>query len=313
MPTPNNNTQANPIRVASEAADREPGFDIRRYGPGADEVRMTPKPPAGVGIANLTRAMKLGDVPEGIYGLNIVPAGESIDLNPQTIIEQHSRAAAAGARIIIAQPKPSEVREGVQLMYRDSALVRNVDPANFQIVVDGADAAESPLPLHDAAFDWAATPHQAFRAKIARAQRRAVGGEQLDDAFMISVLRGLGLLADKLLVSTILAATPGAFTFGAAAARHAKIEELRALVGTAGTGAEISGDGSFRAKGVLAELTAATDKSVIGLFNRAAVAIRPEVSVHIKRDVNGDSEMTVFVNAQAVVPFASGDFWTVSA
>jgi hypothetical protein len=96
--------------------------------------------------------------------------------------------------------------------------MRSAEPAAFATVADSTEAPLSAMPIHDAAFGWATTPHQAFRAKITRADHRAVGGDQLNEAFMAAVLRGQGELADALLLQAILAATPAAFTFGAAAA-----------------------------------------------------------------------------------------------
>ncbi|WP_412548872.1 hypothetical protein Q2T91_20255 [Ralstonia pseudosolanacearum] len=307
-----NTPQQNPIAHAANEARHAMGFH-EHHTPGFDEPKRIPAPAVASTSMDLSRALKLDATPEGVYGLNMVPAGETTDLDPRSVIEANSRVVTAGARLIIAHPKPAPTFDGQPVFYRDAALVRSVDPAAFATVADGSDASLSPMPIHDAAFGWGTTPHQAFRAKITRADHRAVGGDQLNEAFMVAVLRGLGELADALLLQAILAATPAAFTFGAAAARHAKYDELRALVGTAGTGAGIAGDGSFRAGGVFAELTAATDKTVVGIFNRAAVAIRPELSVHVKRlNVNGDTELIVFANAQAVLPNAS-DFWTVNA
>ncbi|MXK57953.1 hypothetical protein GRT41_15845 [Burkholderia pseudomallei] len=310
--------QSNPVAQAAEVAMRAMGFH-EHFTPGIDEPKRIPTPAVGSGGMSLDRALSLAGAADGVYGLNMVPAGETNDLDPRSVIEANSRVVTAGARLIIAHKKPRPIYDPQSGnnhpgFYEETALVRHVDPAAFATVVDGADAALSPFPIHDASFAWGSTPHQAFHVKSTRAQHRAVGGAELNDAFMVAILRGLGELADQLLLNAILAATPAAFTFGAAAARHAKYDELRALVGTAGTGAGIAGDGSFRAGGVFAELTAATDKTVVGLFNRAAIAFRPELSVHVKRlNVVGDTELTVFANAQAVVPNPAGDFWTVNA
>jgi hypothetical protein len=175
MPTLNDNTpQQNPIARAADEARHAMGFR-EHHTPGFDEPKRIPVPAVASSSMDLSRALKLNATPEGVYGLNIAPAGETTDLDPRSVIEANSRVV------------------------------------------------------------------------------------------------------------------------------------------TAGDGAEIAGDGSFRAGGVLAELTAATDKTVIGVFNRAAIAFRPELSVHVKRlNANGDSELTVFANAQAVLPNAA-DFWTVSA
>ncbi|CAN7264470.1 hypothetical protein LJR230_001065 [Trinickia sp. LjRoot230] len=305
--------QTNPVAQAADAAKRAMGFH-EHFTPGIEEPKRIPIDAVGSSGMRLDRALSLAGASDGVYGLNMVPSGETTDLDPRSVIEANSRVVMAGARLIIAHPKPAPSFGTQPVFYHDDALVRGVDPAPFATVADGADATLSAMPIHDASFGWGATPHQALRAKITRADHRAIGGDQLYDAFMIAILRGLGELADQLLLNAILAATPAAFTFGATAARHAKYDELRALVGTSGTGAGIAGDGSFRTGGVFAELTAATDKTVVGLFNRAAIALRPELSVHVKRlNANGDTELIVFANAQAVVPNPAGDFFTVNA
>jgi len=241
-----------------------------------------------------------------------VPAADTVEIDPMDVLRANSSVARAGARILVAQMAPAEVHGGLQVMYHQDALLRTVDPSPFALVADGAEAATSPHPVHEALFNWTNCPSYAFRTKITRADRRSIGGDGLRAAIMIGVLKGLGELADNLVLQAILAATPAAFSLGAASARFSRFDELRALVGTAGIGAVVGQDGVLRANGIMAELTAAANQTVIGRFTRSAVAIRPELAVHAHRiNNNGDTELTVFANAQAVVSNA-GDFWVAA-
>lgn len=316
--------QPNPLAVVDDQAQHAAPF-YEKHRAGFDDPVRIPTQAVASSLFDLGRSLVIPADMAYLLGIETqasdhdhsfevpsakdVPSGETTEINPLDVLRSNSSCARAGSRIIIAKAPPAEVRGDLQVMYDQDALLRSVDPAPFALVADGSNATTSPLPLHDARFDWAAVPNYAFRTTITRADRRAVGGDGLRAAAMIAILRGLGELADKLVLNTILAVTPATFTFGLAAARHAKFDELRALVGTAGAGAEIAGDGTFRAAGVFAELTAASDKTVVGLFNRSAIAFRPELAVHARRlNTNGDVELTVFANAQAVVSNPA-DFW----
>jgi hypothetical protein len=73
------------------------------------------------------------------------------------------------------------------------------------------------------------------------------------------------------------------------------------------------GDGRFVANpGIPAELMAAHANTFIGAFGRSAVAIWPELQLHVKRmNVSGTVEITVFASVQGIVPDA-GSFWSVA-
>lgn len=312
------NPEANPLADLMLGADRALGH-IDRVAPGFESGARIAVPAVASGAIDLTRALTMGEASEGFVRLNLVDAGKTNELDPSSLMSQNSRVVAAGSRLIIAPEKPAP-QFGPQSganhpgFYTNPSKVRHVEPAAFASVTDGQEAALSATPFADADFSWGDAPNFAFRSKITRAQRRDVGGDQLSDDFLIAISLGLGELMDRLFLAAVLAAPTTAFTIGALAARHAKLAEARALVGTAGAGASFRGDGAFVAgPGIPAELTAATDKTVIGLFNRAAVAIRPELSVHVKRlNVSGDQELIVFGNMQPVIPNPSTDFWTVS-
>jgi len=318
--------QQNPLAVVDEQARNASPFQ-EKWTPGFDEPRLIPQNAAASTTFDLGRNLVVNSETAYLLGLVTpevdhdhtfdvphvnVPAADTVEIDPLDVLRANSSVARAGARILVAQVAPAEVREGLQVMFRQDALLRTVDPAPFALVADGADATTSPHPTHDALFNWMNCPSYAFRTKISRSDRRSIGGDGLRAAIMIAVVKGLGELADNLVLKAILAATPAAFSLGAASARFSRFDELRALVGTAGTGAVVGQDGVLRANGIMAELTAAATQTVIGRFMRTAVAIRPELAVHAHRiNNNGDTELTIFVNAQAVVSNTS-DFWVAA-
>ena len=102
---------------------------------------------------------------------------------------------------------------------------------------------------------------------------------------------------------------PATFSLAAAAARGLKFEELRALIGTAGTGAAVGHDGALRAAGVAAELTSDTADTLIGSFARSAVAIHDDVRLHFeRRNTKGDLVATAWVQFIPLLPDATA-FW----
>ena len=312
----NINLQPNPIRIAADSAALALGFRDH-FTPGIEEPRRIPAPAVGSTTMNLTEWLSLKPTPGDVWNLNAIDAGERVGIDPQAVIAEHSRCVQAGARLIIAAPKPAPDLGGQPVFYTDAGLVRAVDPAQFATIADGTSAPASGLPNWDAPFSWPTAPSSAFSTVITRAQRRAIGGPEIFESLMIAVLRGLGELADSVLLNAILSANPVAFSFGAAAARHAKFDDLRAIVGTNGSSASVLGDGRFVAGGgitvsggVQAELSATIAKTVIGQFSRAAVAFRPELSLFVNRlNTDGDVELSVFCNCLGLVPNPA-DFWT---
>ena len=322
--------QLNPLRAAADSARNSSPFHAH-FTPGMDTPRMIATTPAAVGTLDLARDLAL---PAGLAGYllgietppsghdhaftmprpNVIPAGKTQHLDPLAVIQNNSVCARAGARIIVATPPPTSFQAGIEVMYGQVELLRSVDPAAFNLVADGADAPTSAITKFDATFSWAECPAYATSFMITRADRRAVGGDQLEDIVLSAILAGLGELVDNLLVTAIMAGAPEVFTLGAAAARHTRFDELRAVVGTAGTGAAVGQDGVLRAAGILAELSGSSSATVVGRFRHAAaIAIRPELSVRaIRLNASGDTQVSVFANAQALVS-SPADFWQVTA
>ncbi|URF05272.1 hypothetical protein [Cupriavidus campinensis] len=301
--------QQNPITQAFEDASRAMGFH-ERIAPGFTEGRLIPQPAVASTRIDLSRAMTIGATVDGVYALQEVPAGESQRLD--AFVAENSRVAQAGARVIVATPKPKAAPE--LGMYQSQALVRAINPATFAAVEDGANAAASALPFADVTFGWEDAPSVAFNVTVSRAQQRAVGGgAQLEADLLHAILLGLAEAADRTLLAAIVTSSPAAFSLGAAAARHLKFSDLRAIIGTSGTGATVRQDGALAVQGIAAELSAATASTIVGAFGRSAVAVRPEVDLHVKRvNANGDFTATVFASLIGLVPDASS-FWTVSA
>lgn len=298
----------NPITSAFERAHQALGFhDLQAPGADVPHARMSVPAVASTTI-DLTRAL-VAFQGKDTYRVDALPAGKTIDLSATVI--QRSRVAMAGTRIFIAAEKHSpQALENA--FFSDIGLVRTIDPAPFGSVADGASAVAVALPFHDVLLKWADAPSIAVSFDVSRRkQKDAGGGEQLEHDLLAAILDGLALAADKALLTAIMAANPTAFSFGAAAARNLAFSDLRGLVGTTGAGANIAADGTLRAGGVAAELTAGMAGTVVGAFGRAAVAIRPELHLHVRRlDANGNMNATVFASLQALLPDA-GAFWKV--
>lgn len=220
-----------------------------------------------------------------------------------------SLVAKAGANIIVAAERPLPGADELA-MYHDAGALVIVDPVSFGTVADGANAATSALPVKAADIVWPTAPSIAFSAKITRAQRKH-SGYNLEAAVVHAIVLGLARAADRTLLQAIVAALAAAptFTLGAAAARGLEFAELRALVGTAATGAAVGQDGTLRAAGVLGELTPTIVETVVGSFSRAGVAVHPELSIHAARtNLQGDLELSIFANMLPLVPDAAA-FW----
>lgn len=223
-----------------------------------------------------------------------------------------SLVAKAGARIIVAAERPAP-SNNVGAMYADAGEFVLVEPAQFAAVDDGDDATASTLPFTGAPIVWDDAPSCAFSTTITRRKQKDTAGYDLEATLMRSIVLGLAREADRVLLAAIAAKTPTAFTLAKAAARGLEFAELRALMGTAGTGGTVSQDGELRVSGVRAEMTNQAAGTIVGSFARSAVAVHPMINVIAERlNVNGDTKITVFANMLGLVPDATA-FWSVSA
>ncbi|WP_031422163.1 hypothetical protein [Xanthomonas euvesicatoria] len=250
------------------------------------------------------------------------PAVSSFILDPLTIAAAHSRAAAAGARLLIREdaiaPRPIGAGPDLPVMQRETSGFSVIKPMSLAVVADGANAAVSTaLPVWSASVDWAdegtsPTFGAAFRLSRQDYKRRELDGS-LDELLSASILAGVGRAADVALLSALNAAPLASFSIAAAAAQGLRFADLAALVGTSATGAAVGQDGVLRAAGVQAELTDATAATFIGAFSQAAVILDREVRVVADRtSLDGELLVTVFTSAAALVP-RSNVFWKVAA
>jgi HK97 family phage prohead protease len=225
----------------------------------------------------------------------------------------NSVVAGLGATVIIAADRDIAYSGTQPVFYTDAGLFRTVEPAHFGAVADGAGATISACPWSDAKISWPDAPSVAFRAIITRSQMKDVGGDLIEDNLLEAILAGLSEAADRTLLTAITAANPAAFTLGAAAARGLQFGNLRAAIGTSANGAAVGQDGVLRAAGIGGELTRTMLPTIIGDFRKSAIAINPEITLHMERmDVNGNIGCLVFANMLPLVPDSSA-FWIAGA
>lgn len=234
----------------------------------------------------------------------------------QAVVAQAARTVQAGSMLIVVDEKFIGSTSGMHVFNSNAAIFRAIEAADFASVASGSDVSESALPFSDCAISWRdETSHEAFRVTVPRRTRKATGGETVEYDIVTAIIHGLAKCADRVLLQAIAALNPNAFTIGAAAARNITFAELSGFVGTTGTGATVQ-EGKLFAGGLInAELTAETDKTLIGAFNRVAVAIHPDVRVVIERmNAQSDLNIIVYANIQAVIPQGSESaFWAVNA
>ncbi|SFI96333.1 hypothetical protein [Nitrosomonas sp. Nm34] len=229
-----------------------------------------------------------------------------------------SKVVAAGSSVVLIKDpqQPIQQPDGVIIMTSQPAGFAVAEPAGFSLVDDGDDLSNSDVPVYRALADRYTMPALGFRTTLTRsAQKRWMNGE-LEEALLLSIMSGLGRIADKMLLYAIIAETPAAFSIGAAAARGLRINDLRALVGTAGSGASFRADGQLVAAGISAELTDCITQTVVGDWSRAAVGLMEDITLVATRanSFEGSMSVTCFANCQALLPVTDSllPFWTVS-
>lgn len=226
----------------------------------------------------------------------------------------NSRCAAAGAHIGIIPAEDGATINNGELVYRQREYRLDViDAAEFAVIPDGDELAASALPLSSAAVNLDTMPSLGVHIPLSRAEQKAYADGYLADTALTAIIAGIARAADATLLAAIAASDPAAFSLGAAAGLGSEFGSLRALVGTAGAGAAVDQDGTLRAAGVLAELTPDTTATVVGAWNRAAVAVSEDISLIAERmNTVGDLKLTAWVSMQALLP-QPGAFWTVAA
>jgi hypothetical protein len=297
--------------ASRERAHQPPGF--------SDPIRYEPVSSARSAVASLR-----GDYLPGLFDtagrLRRTPqaATSSEEFSVELAILANSRIARAGAGFVIVKDNTSAHavgRTGDVVIEQTPGYVRNVDAAPWATVdIDAAgNVSVSDSPISSAAIDWSTATAKAVRFVVNRRARMAYEDQQkLCDQIVAAITLGLARAADEVLFSALAAEDLDPFTLAAAAAADLSFDELRAIVGTASTGAAVGADGVLRAAGISADLTADMSGTIIGAWSRAAVAVRDDVNISIERTgLQGEMAITAWASMQALVP-APGKFWIVA-
>lgn len=310
-----NTTQMNEIEILMGSARNAVGYDAHYDGNG--EIRhSTPKVAGSIKHCSV-RELEVPAFAASVFDAVHFPLGTEAGKRTTlpSALMAGSRALAAGARLIVG-PNNGEgttTNNGELVFQRHRTRFDVIEAAPFASLLDDQEVSESALPIHSAAVEWGDARNLGFRVALSRADQRAYKDGQLADEVLAGIVLGLARTADTVLLDAIMAHDPEAFALSAAAAAGFKFAELRALVGSAGDGAVVGQDGTLRAAGVSAELTPSCAATVVGAFNRAAVAVHPDITVIAeRRDVQGEMKITCWATMQALLP-QPGAFWTVEA
>lgn len=235
-----------------------------------------------------------------------------------------SRVLQAGVGLVVWHEDAARVQVygRVGLQTRPGAM-RVVEPAEFSTIAETAafaTAAASPSVVDATSFPWSEAPiafddgshvRKAFSIVLTHADRRDVAS--LFESISQAIVAGLSRAADEALLSAIDDSTPAAFTLAAAAAAGRSFQELRAVVGTAGTGAAVDASGALRCGLVPAELTSETAKSFVFAPSRLAVVLHERVDVLISAPArNGEITVTVWADLLPLIPSAATSVWEVA-
>jgi len=223
-----------------------------------------------------------------------------------------SRCAEAGARVIvIPAAEPAQSIAGEVVFQRRDMRFDLIEAAPFTSVPDGVDLPLTELPIYRDAVDLQKIPLVGVHVSLTRAEARQYEDGELATSAMTSIVLGLARAADTILLGAILEKNPEAFGLHKAAAAGLKFGELRAIIGTNGSGAGVAPDGTLRAgwgasgdtTGIIAEFTDVMAATLIGDFSRSAIAVHDEIQLVADRtNVKGDLTLTVFAGLQALLP-----------
>jgi hypothetical protein len=249
------------IRQLIDSARSELGYsDHYANGQELPTARL-PKIPAAGGALSLRQLIP--DVPNGYknryHGVVSRSPGETRTL--EAAILMNSRVAQAGAQIVVMQPAPVAVNNGLPVFSQRNHDFRIVKPADFSFVSDGADAVPSPYPVISSydQLNWADpagdAPSYAVHFSISRADQKRINDDQLEFEVLESISRGIARVADFVLVAEIMRGNPAPFLPGLAAAKALNWDGLRALIGTESTAVTVRADGTLLSSGVPALLS----------------------------------------------------------
>ncbi|HIE8960135.1 TPA: hypothetical protein ACXP5Z_002436 [Klebsiella pneumoniae] len=289
------------------AALEHQGAHLRFDGNG-DVTQAIPVTPAAV------RYLSLNDV--------LSPrSGAQTTLN--AALATNSLVVAAGANVLripgpmTQQPDIDAAGNRREIRFEEVARHFLVTPAGkFAQVADGDEITLSGVPYLIASYDDATAPAYGIGYQLSRQQLKHTFADPdtVLRAVNSAIEQGIARLADAVLLAHLetnastLADANVATIAAAAAAKGLRWAGLSAVAGTSANGVTLDSTGKLRVAGVAAELTDTITGSVIGAFDRAAVAIDDEIRLTVRRTDNAGVEIVAWVTASPLVPDASA-FW----
>jgi hypothetical protein len=305
--------------ASTSASHTRPGFD--------EPTSYFEKPAASFGTVNLNASYlprllpKDGNLSSSPLDVIVTKGGERLTLSAGIL--QLSRVASAGSHIIV-KADPNQAlptgREGSISLVSVAKYFNTIEAAPFISIADDTDITASLLPLSRDEIVWHDSLNKAVRFEIKRKDIKQIGNDVFVGEIMLSLIMGLARAADEILLSRIIGSLPVEFDPSLVAAQGLRFPELSAMIGTNGTGALVTANGELVAKpnilgwngGIHAELTGDIDQTIIGAFNRSAVAIHENISITCeRRNLQGDLVVTAYANMVALMPDPS-KFWTVA-
>lgn len=307
-----------------ESASNKPGYEVR-YDTEQVIRRILPEPAADLRRVNL-RTLRVSDVAMPSAGDHLLApsaVGNKGRLAAD-LIAQTSRCVAAGANVVLLADAPQPIQDSagkISTVERPGGLSVS-EAAVFSKISPQTPATDAALPVYrsmlDRSLSIGGVPTYAFRTTITRRESHRWAHAQLDDALLVSIVLGIGRAIDRILLGMIAHQNPAEFSIAAAAARGVRIDDLRAIVGTAGHGSPAwRGDGIFSvAGGVPAEITADMSDTLVGAFAKCGVIMHEEITLIAQRtNVNGDMSVTCLLNAESLLPVTGAllPVWKISA
>ncbi len=235
---------------------------------------------------------------------NATLAANSVTLD--TAIIANSRIAEAGASVIVYREMdkahPTGPAGALAIERRPGSL-RSVEAGKFAVVADDGDALTSAFPIKAADIEITDSPSRALRFEFTRREQKSVTPDIFGAEIAAAVTLGVARAADEILLTALAAAGLADFSLASVAAKGLGFSDLRALIGTAANGAAIGADGVLRAGGIAGTLTSEMAGTIVGAWDRTAVAIHEDLPVMFERtNLNGKLVVTAWLNAVAVIP-----------
>lgn len=316
---------ANPLRELFGNAARAMGYDAS-YNDDGGVRHVMPRRAADLKRLNI-RELQAPKFVNSALNHVYLPTGEQSGKRStmETAILAGSRCAMAGTNLLIVDdaPEPIQAHDDMVVYPRQNMQFHTISPGLFAVVPDKDAAAAPPQSgevansslsdfLSTASVDLETMPLLGFRVSLSRADRRQYMDGLVTDAALMAIALGLARAADATLLTSLKASTLSAFSMAKAAAASLAFDELTGITNGSAAGLTVGYDGKLRAAGVLSELSADANATIVGSFARSAVAVHQDITLLADRtSVEGDLVLTCWANMQALVP-NPGYFWTVA-